>query len=202
MKPMEYIEAARVPEALIPQSFGLWEIARQDISDEPPFLRKWSGFDRITFLFRWTDATMHKDHGETVMEDSLRELRRHLPIWLKAKGHILISGLGLGCVVRGLLASSDVDHVTVVEIDKKILQIVGKEFEGNTRVTMIHGDALTVDLPGKFDCAWHDIWTEGNEHLQVLHAKLIMRFHPQADIQGAWQLPRELKRRSPDWLLR
>jgi hypothetical protein len=198
----DYIQAARVPDALEPQSFGLWSIRRKDVSNVIPVFKSWIGFESMTLLHRFTMATMHTSHGEVVMEDSTRELRRHLPIWLRAKGRVLVTGLGLGCVVRGLLASENVEHVTVIEIDAEILRIVGKEFESDPRVRLIHGDALTVTIRDKFDYAWHDIWTEGNEHLQVLHAKLIKRFYPQSTIQGAWNFPRQLKRLSPEWVLR
>ena len=201
MSPDDYLNAGRVPASLEPQSFGLWTIRREDVSQVIPIFKSWIGFDTMTLLHRFTTATMHQSYGEVVMEDSRRELRRHLPIWLQARGSVLVTGLGLGCVVRGLLASPQVEMVTVVEIDQQILRVIGKEFEGNERVRMVQGDALTVDLPDRFDYAWHDIWTEGNDHLQVLHAKLISRYHRQCKFQGAWQLPRMFKRTAPEWVL-
>ncbi len=203
MTPSDYIAAARVPETLKPQSFGLWEIYRRDDIDLLlPVFKRWAGFTNVTFLSRFTDSTIHREHGETVMEDSLRELRRHLPIWLRAKGRVLVTGLGLGCVVRGLLASPRVEHVTVVEIDRQILRIIGAEFEDNSRVRLIHGDALEIDLKEEFDYAWHDLWTDGETHLQVLHMQLLKRFMEQVDYQGAWQLPRLFKRNAPEWIIR
>jgi hypothetical protein len=203
MTPDEYIKAARVPESLEPQSFGLWTIRRTDCTAacKIPAFRRWIGFESMTLLHRFTEATMHTTYGEVVMEDSRRELRRHLPIWLCARGKVLVSGLGLGCVVRGLLASPDVESITVVEIDSDILRVVGPEFHGNDRVTLIEGDALKLELREDFDYAWHDIFAEGHEHLQVLHARLIHRFHPRCRIQGAWQLPRPFKRKAPEWVI-
>jgi spermidine synthase len=52
------------------------------------------------------------------MEDTLSELRRHTPIFMRAKGRLLVTGLGLG-VVRGLLAKPEVEHIDVVEIDRR-----------------------------------------------------------------------------------
>ena len=204
MTPRDFILAARVPQTLAPQSFGWWEIVRKDTSKLIPIFTKWVGFDSMTLLHRLTLATMHKPPGEVVMEDSLRELRRHLPIWLRARGKVLVTGLGLGCVVRGLLASDHVEQVTVIEIDEGILRVVGKEFEGNARVRLIHGDAFTVELGEQFDFAWHDIHAmdDDSPHLDVLHTRLLMRFHRQCAIQGAWQLPRFFKRGAPAWLLR
>jgi|HubBroStandDraft_2_1064218.scaffolds.fasta_scaffold36907_6 hypothetical protein len=213
MKPMtpdDYITAARVPETLKPQSFGLWTIKRVSLDRmrNPPspfaslnFQLK-VGFRSYTLLLRQTMATLHLRDGEVVMEDSARELRKHLPIWLNAEGRVLVTGLGLGCVVRGLLASPRVTQISVVEIDPQIIRVVGHEFCSNPRVRLIRGDAFKVQLRDDFDFAWHDLWTEGEPHLQVLHSELLQRFHSQAKRQGAWELPRWVKRQSPEWVLR
>lgn len=208
MIPDDFVIAARVPDKLQPQEFGLWSIRRDSISamaDDWARIRFLHdiGFRSYTILYKMTLATLHKKDGEVVMEDSARELRRHLPIWLHARGRILVTGLGLGCVVRGLLANSDVEHITVIEIDAGILRVVGPEFEHNSRVRLIHGDALSVSLEReRFDYAWHDLWTDGERHLQLLHADLIRRFHGQVQIQGAWQFPKMFKRIMPAWFLR
>lgn len=206
MKPADFIAAARVPESLKPQVFGLWSITRVSLENLESDFEKFMflsqvGFRSQTALRRASWKTLHLEQGEVVMEDSLKELSTHLPIWLKAKGKVLITGLGLGCVVRGLLASPDVEHITVVEIDPHLLRVVGHEFRSNRRVELIQGDALKVFLPGRFDYAWHDLWTDGDRHLQVLHADLIKRFHKQVKFQGAWRFPRFAKRRMPNWLL-
>lgn len=192
-----FINAARVPDGLEPQSFGLWDIRRMTMTN--PYHRVQAGFDTVTFLQRWTDSTMHLGAGETVMEDSEPEMRRHLPIWMIAHGRVLVTGLGLGCVVRGLLASSAVTEVDVVEIDRDIARVVGAEFAGNPRVNLHVADALEWQIGDrKWDFAWHDIWSDtdaGKPHLQVLHSKLIARFHPHVAHQGAWAFPRKIARK-------
>lgn len=199
MKPRDYVEVARVPRSLAPQQHGLWKIERVEIPAHT-VARFLVGFDSQTVLSRFTGATLHHARGEVVMEDGVIELRRHLPIWLKARGRVLVTGLGLGCVVRGLLANRDVDRVEVVEVDPFIARVVGREFAGNPRVGLLLGDALTVDedaLPGRFDCAWHDLWKEG-DGLQRLHARLFRQFMGRCGPQGAWALPRFVKRRLVD----
>lgn len=192
MTPGGYLEAARVPESLELQEFGLWAIERFQV---PRGDLDWVGWPSLTILRRYTLATLHCA-GEVVMEDSFMELSRHLPIWLAARGRVLITGLGLGCVVRGLLASPAVEHIDVVEIDKGILSAVGLEFVSNPRVTLHLGNALTIPWPKgtRWDCAWHDCWCEKGSKLHVLHAKLIGRYHGRVRRQGAWMFPRVLKR--------
>jgi hypothetical protein len=132
------------------------------------------------------------------MEDSAPELRRHLPIWMRASGRVLITGLGLGCVVRGLLANPQVSYIDVVEIDADILRVIGKEFRKSSRIKLHHRDALTIEFPKykKWDYAWHDLWMEeGNSKLQVLHAELMARFRERVRYQqGAWAFPRDMKK--------
>ena len=196
MKPGEFLQAARVPLTLTPQSFGQWTIDRT--WNIPPEHRATVGpWDHLTLLKTYTAST-RSIGGEVVMEDSKQELSRHLPIWLHAKGRVLVTGLGLGCVVRGLLYSPHVTHIDVVEIDGDILDVVGPEFE-HERVTLHHADALTWDFGDRsWDCAWHDIWSDtdsGGEHLSVLHAHLMVRFMKRVTRQGAWNFPRFAKRR-------
>jgi hypothetical protein len=203
------MEAARVPQSVKPETFGPWTIKRISM-DEIPEGRKRSeflitvGFMNYTLLYHTSEAVMHiSELGEVVMEDSVQELRRHLPIWLTARGRVLVTGMGLGCVIRGLQANPRVEHITVVEIDQRILDRIGPEFSADARIRLIHGDARTVDLgQEKFDYAWHDLWTEGKVSLQVIHAELMAKFKHNATRQGAWGLPRFMRRLLPEWLVR
>lgn len=190
MKPMDFITAARCP--MIPeQEFGPWTIKRIYHEGIP---RRILGTGAQTLLYKIEAATLHLPPGTIVMDDSTPELSRHLPIWMHAAGRVLNTGLGLGCVVRGLLANPDVDHIDVIEIDKKIMRIVGAEFVGNPRVTLHLADALEWPIPNgaRWDYAWHDIHHE--DELAVLHGKLYRRFRDHVGVQGAWTFPRPAKR--------
>lgn len=200
MRPLDYIEAARVPHSLGPQEFGSWRIQRiaADMTMVEPNMTAMGpglvGFPDYTLLRRTTGTTLHPA-WEVVMEDSARELRKHLPIWMAAHGRVLVTGLGLGCVVRGLLAKPEIEHVDVVEIDPDILRVVGAEFRESERVTLIEGDALRVGWPPdiRWHFAWHDLWIE-NGGLQFLHAELLHRYRGRVRAQGAWAFPRGVAR--------
>lgn len=192
---MDYVRAARVPEELEPQKFGMWNIIRRPAPD--PVI----GFETQTLLTRWNIGSLHLPMGEIVMDDSLPELRRHLPVWLRARGRVLKTGLGLGCVVRGLLINPEVEHVDVVEIDPDIVRVVGPLFDDEPRVTIHLADAHTWDFGNRrWDFVWHDIHDNtvdcSGDDLQVQHARLIMRYSDVVPTrrQGAWSMPREFKR--------
>jgi hypothetical protein len=203
--PADYLSAARVPGAIAPQVFFPWTIERRMAGVAAPgeigLSPEQAGWPDYTLLRKLTMASLHLEHigGEVVMEDSRRELRKHLPFWLTARGRALKTGLGLGCVVRGLLVNPDVEHIDVVEIDEQIIRVIGSTFAGNPRVTIHHADALAWDFGARtWDCAWHDISTDGDIGLQAEHAKLIRRYWPAVKTrQGAWGLPREVTRCLP-----
>lgn len=209
-----YLHAARVPVDLHPQAFGPWWIERRPANDAlhqavgMPVI----GWPTYTLLHRFRrppepdprdpfagEARCTRPSSEIVMEDSRRELAQHLPIWLAARGRVLVTGLGLGCVVRGLLASPRVEHIDVVEIDEGILGVIGPEFQADPRVTLHLGDALKFRWPAgsRWDFAWHDLWTDGPRHLVHLHAALLKKHRKSVPLQGAWKLPRMLKRLVP-----
>jgi hypothetical protein len=175
--------AARVPLSVQPQLFDPWCIQR---TGPTTLLRHSTSANASASPLRW----------DVIMLDSPDELRTHLPIFTRAAGRVLVTGLGLGCVVRGLLAKPKVEHIDVVEIDGGILGVIGPEFAANPRVTLHHGDALTIRLPGTWDFAWHDLWTEGSG-LQSLHAELLVKFAHACGWQGAWQFPENLAAQLP-----
>lgn len=151
-----------------------------------------------TYLLRWTDATMHLDEGECVMHDTPDELVTHLEFMLKAHGRVLISGLGLGCVVRGCLANPRVTHVTVIELSQDVLKLVHRHMPQDPRLVVIRDDALkwTKRYGNGFDCAWHDLWLEPEDrHLQEAHMDLVCALADKVRFQGAWAFPRYFRRR-------
>lgn len=150
-----------------------------------------------TNLFRWTDSTLHLV-GEMVMNDKPDELNTHLDFMLRAHGRVLVTGLGLGCCVRGMLENPRVQHVTVIENSPDVLKLVTPHMP-KERLTIVEAEAVewTKQHGEGFDCAWHDVWTDtdaGEPHLQLVHAKLIVNTLPGMKLVGAWAMPRRLRR--------
>jgi hypothetical protein len=205
----QLVAACRVPTSLEEQRKGPWEIRRFGWPDESasgnPFstamlkmkfreagLEPFTGY---TALLRDTLATMNRDYGDVVMEDTPREIRKHLPILMNAFGNVLISGLGLGCVVRGLLTRPEVKRIDIVEIDDAVISMVWPEFAVDHRCNLFYEDAekITIAKRAHWDFAWHDVWHE-YDALATIHMRLLQRFDPYVDRQGAWEFPRPAKR--------
>lgn len=153
-----------------------------------------------TALCRQTLATIHleKHPGETVMEDTPPELLKHMDFMLRAHGDVLVSGLGLGCVARGLLVNPAVRSVTVLELSRDVLYLVGRHMKFD-RLELIETDALEWirQTDRRFDAAWHDVWMDepaGEEPLAIFHSRLFEATQKKAGFQGAWAYPRFAKR--------
>lgn len=158
---------------------------------------------KYAYLYRLTAAKMHQDPpGDLVMHDTPDELKTHLQFMLRARGKVLITGLGLGCVARGCLANPAVEHVTVIENCVDVLNLVAS-YMPSKRLTIVYADALEWCASGKrtreFDFAWHDLWSDPDDekatHLQVLHSRLI-RDCAVAGLRkvGAWAFPKKYGR--------
>lgn len=119
--------AAARADAIPAGDSGLWMV-RKDIARKPILAKRNDKLVQIpagtyTSLVRWTESTLHL-HGEVVMHDVPAELNTHLDFMLRANGRVLVTGLGLGCVVRGCLANPAVRHVTCIENSVDVLKLV------------------------------------------------------------------------------
>lgn len=198
--------AAARADAIPAGESGAWSIKKLSLAKPFPVQRPSGPYTippgHYTQLFRMTNATMHT-HGECVMNDMPDELNTHLDFMLKASGRILITGLGLGCVTRGCLANPNVEHITLIERDRHVIEMVMPHMPTTHRLTLVVADALkwAENTSEEFDCAWHDLWTDTSAeqpepHLQVVHAELMTLMDSRVkNHHGIWAMPRYFRRR-------
>lgn len=128
--------------------------------------------------------------NRTVMSNTRAELNDHAEFLRKAKGNILINGLGLGCVVADLLNKGEVSLITVIEKSGDVISLVKPFFDSkcNGEVNIIHADAYTWQPPKgvRYDAVWHDIWTDISydnvEGMKKLHRK----YGKRCGYQASW----------------
>lgn len=108
-------------------------------------------------------------------------------------GNVLISGLGLGLVIRSILESpgSRVECVHVIERSSDVICLVAPSLKKRyrKRLKIIKADAFEwLPQPGqRFSVGWHDIWPNPHEPgLSVQTAQLERRYAPYCDWQGNW----------------
>lgn len=138
--------------------------------------------------------------GRMWMSDTHDEWRDHMSaVWrIRREGcrRVLINGLGIGMVLKAALACEHIEHVDVVEVDGRVVDLVGPHYD-DPRVTIHTADAYTKDWPAgtRWDVVWHDIWldlcTDNLSQMTRLHRKYGRR----AEWQGSWGKGRLLRQR-------
>ena len=104
-------------------------------------------------------------NGSVMMSNTPTELREsELPV-ARAHGRVLIAGLGLGVMLHPILAKEEVEHVTLVEISKDVIDLVQPSLQEHIdagRLTIICADFREwVPKRGtRYQCVWIDIWQD------------------------------------------
>lgn len=94
-----------------------------------------------------------------MMSDTPAEMLDAYEFVTKAHHNVLVAGLGLGCVIKPLMANKRVEHVTVMEQSEELIKAVGPHYNRfGAKLRIIHTDAFTWKADRKFQCAWFDIW--------------------------------------------
>lgn len=135
--------------------------------------------------------TMLKCKGRgVVMSDTEAERRDHMPFVRAATGHCLVNGLGLGMCLAAALKKDEVEHVTVIESEQEVIDLVWPNYKSD-RCTIVKASAFDYKPPKgiRYGAVWHDIWDaicqDNYEEMKTLHRKY-GRF---ADWQGSWGRP-------------
>jgi hypothetical protein len=127
------------------------------------------------------------------MTDTDAERQDHMPaarrIAQTGTRRVLINGLGLGMVLRVALAMDHVEHVDVVEIDDRVIELVGAHYT-DPRLTLHHADAYDQarrwPAGSRWDVVWHDIWPDlCTDNLDGM-ARLHRSYGRRAGWQGSW----------------
>jgi hypothetical protein len=125
-----------------------------------------------------------------VMSDTSAEKMDHYPFIRNAKGHCLINGLGLGMCLKAALMKPEVEMVTVVEIDRNVIDLVWPHYDSE-RCQVVQASAFDFKPPKgvRYGAVWHDIWDsicqDNYEEMKRLHRKYGRR----SDWQGSWSRP-------------
>lgn len=122
------------------------------------------------------------------MSDTPAECVDHLPPVKRATGDVLINGLGLGLVLKNVLAKREVTRVVVVEKSPDVIALVAPHFAKDRRLEVVEADAFEYEPRERFDVVWHDVWAHLDQdylpEMERLKAK-----YADAGWQGCWSEP-------------
>lgn len=183
------LEPMRVTGEIEPWEAGDWKCETFEVAPAD----MWTQYDEFFRYGRWVPPgtyTRLLHNGNTIMSDTPDELEDHRRVVEEARGSVLIAGLGLGCVVKGLLSNPDVDSIDVVEIDDTLITVMPKHalWLQDPRVNLHHASIFTWGHSGRrWDFAWFDIWPDiSPEQLEDIK-RLNRKFRrPIAKERGHW----------------
>lgn len=129
-------------------------------------------------------------NGSLVMSDTPMEISDHLSFIYRAKGHVLINGLGLGMCLQAVLENPEVTKATVIEISQDVIDLVAPHYQNKygDRVEIICADAFEWKPPkgAQYGAIWHDIF-DGicSDNLPSM-TKLKRKYARKCQWQGCW----------------
>ena len=172
---------------------GDWEVVKYKVSPEDEHIQRLRcAFNpqrpaRVVPAGTYTALTRN---GEVIMSDTPDELRDFLPAVEAAKGHCLVSGLGLGAVAAAMLRKPEVEKVTVVELSVDVLELVGKHLKAmfGDRLELVNADIneWTPEPGVVYDLAWHDIFDNISPSNLPVIRRLRRKFSKVCKWQGFW----------------
>ena len=177
---------------------GDWKVSKFTVSKNDPRAISYALHGRPVPQGTYTRLVKKGAFGP-MMSDTPAEIDDHLDFIYRAKGRCLLNGLGLGVVLKALLAKPEVIHIDVVENNQDVINLVWNTYKYGNRVTLYHANAYTIqwDKGTTWDCAWHDIWRSiCTDNLPEI-AKLKHKYAGKVKWQKAWveDLLRDYRRR-------
>jgi len=185
---------ALLPKVEVPEGeSGPWAVKRFTVSKEAAAFGSLRAMisHSVRYMPEGTYTQLTCKGRGIVMSDTPDEMRDHYEPVRRARGNILINGLGLGMVLNACLLKPEVEHATVIEMEEDVIKLVGSYYLnkfGAERLTIIHASAFDFKPPrGSFyNIVWHDIWddicTDNLPEMATLHR----RYGRRCDWQGSW----------------
>lgn len=128
-----------------------------------------------------------KHEGQIVMSTTRMERRTNTTFVLRARGRVLIAGLGLGFVLHPVLLKDEVEHVTVVERNQEVIHLVRPSLSAYNKLTIVYGDIHTYEPArgARWDTIYFDIWNTICDDNLVEMRKLRRKFRKNL-ARGGW----------------
>lgn len=117
--------------------------------------------------------------GGTMMSDSPYEQEAHREALNKCRGKVLVGGLGLGYMVTMLARRRKVEHITVVENERAVIDLVWKHLRVR-KAEIIHADLFDYlkQAQGRRRFSWgfYDLWGPSGERTLTKFVRPLRRF--------------------------
>lgn len=92
----------------------------------------------------------------SIMTNAQHEKESVIELIKKAKGKVLIGGLGIGLVLLPLMNKPEVESIDVVELHQEIIDLVGSQLRLNNKVNIINDNIYTFEPKQNYDTIFID----------------------------------------------
>jgi len=188
MKCFEFglLRKIKMVEHLQPMKKGIAELQHFEISEETV------RFEKLRALMNYSSECVTLEAGKycrlivdnkLVMSDTGMEKDTNFEFTMKANGHVLIAGLGLGMILKAVENYDCIKSITVIEKEQDVIDIINPQLKLHSNVNIICADIFEwVPLQGmKYDVIYFDIWSEicGDNYTEMkrLHRKFCRKLN-------------------------
>lgn len=97
-------------------------------------------------------------NSECVMSNTPMEKRTNREFVCNAHGNVLIGGLGIGLIILAIQEKEEVSHITIVEKNKEVIDLVADQLPLNEKVEIVNADIFEYVPTEKYNTIYIDIW--------------------------------------------
>jgi len=184
-----------------PESIGNFHIVRRTIPSGTALGVDAMSIDAVVFR-KPTDCIMLRegkkdgiDVGSLWMSDTPKEYYMAWELVVRARGDVLVGGLGLGLLVHLLRLRKDIGRITVIEKSSEVVQMVSKYMPSDVEIIcddFVYQMQILSEKGIKFDTVIADMWKTGEEKDVVEDCKAIVDdCYPNA-VKLFWALQEEI----------
>lgn len=201
--PRKFIELHKI--------YGEAEIKSKNYTIKSEVWREDSTYGNLTYDEIWKPLTeVGRPYICLVQNDNLHMMTDHPTETVtnqhfidRAKGDVLIFGMGLGLIIFPLLEDSEITSITVVEMDEHLINDVSsiiKSKDSRGILKIVNGDAFEyhkqIDTE-KFDTIYFDIWQNVDDNayteMNFLHRSYYKFLKSSDSFMDSWLYFQRLK---------
>lgn len=178
-------EFPRMIEVVPQGQYGIAAVEHFEVSEMASRFTAMRGADDYVPAEKYAKLRVN---GCLMMTDTRMERRTNSEVVWKAKGNVLIAGLGLGMILHPILAKKEVESVTVIEKYADVIALIEPTVR-HKKLSIIEADIYDwKPAKGtKFDTIYFDIWAEQSTDCLEDMRKLHCRFRPYKVTEGWMQ---------------
>lgn len=150
-------------EYLKDEKIGDWRIETVEIPEDYARMRNFFIKNPLMKLEGGIYKKLINRIDGVVMSNTPMERKTHIEAINKAKGNVLVAGLGLGMYLQNIKDKEEVTSITVIEKSKEVIELIAKYFKDCQKIKIINEDIFNYTPDIKFEFAFLDIWSDISE---------------------------------------